>query len=1859
MTAVFSDGQAESLAAKIGHAPAKIGLAQIAPAPSQIGLAAVPSQIALAAGIAPSHITPAHIGFVPGQSRDPDSVSDADYRSAEFCTDLGGELDADRVCSNIDINDTFCIIGQDGEENSALPCLGLFRHVNTCNFAYNRPALDPFHCAARCGAGKRAVGRQCADECDTDNGEVASGVDCIPPAPPIVPVVVRVLAEEDYEGAVYEITAALPPDFQAIAALGDYLQVDAGGTVRTTRPLDRALEETIAIPADNPTIVVSLRVDPTRRVDYELDAAAGQPFAPVNLAVGPLAGATFGNGFALAGNYEISPEGTVSLPGGGNAAAGRGRLFFDISDGSVLGMIEGEAFIRANAATTGLNFAGTNLTRRGQILNIPNADGAGRNLQGVYWGRRRGLHYVLVKTGDIPPPSTGYSEPANLFDGAVGGGLYIRDADGDLSYRPFRAGGRSPRGASSGWTMRDYAALCNGRGAGWRAPSIGEAAGLVYPNFVENFLLTYRTTDIGALLNLSDGDNLGAPRAQAAWDSSGHNVAIPGLTPSRLAGEASADDHQFVWIWRHQVPVAAVAGDDWVQLPVGAAVAVANGAPAGYLPEHPSAWPANQMWALGLASITDSDREGIFGAFTPESGFGAFTSRAITAPESGRTGRFDYSEALLTDGATGYAACVLPADSASYEKPPELAVMEMDYAGKNVKCPLSASPSRECGDAFDPATGRVDHALSDISQIRLPGRVARDAVIATLTVRAQRFGRRSDGAAALESVEGEARRARLDARVGGGSGLETAATLVSISADDAMAVYEVSLVGGAMGSQEPDDYLARVLVRATPRIGEPAQALFEITVAGSITPNKPPCGGNEAVLGRIVRHPDGTLEDRRICVPAFADSNIFPPNLYDPNNEANNVRICKALDGTVVRKKGATYCKGNFGVAGGHRAPNAHKFCIFKALTGTDSADGDSCHWAFESANLCNASLPSARTRRQSRHVGAGSRLSTCVNDSEKCSDSQVPVGGLCHLRISAEAPFVPVAAHPIQASVNLPPPPKLFSFEPGTTPWGLFGHYFPPVPTPLNHACGESELFRGIMYNSGRTELLGAVCVAGSDRRSAFLSAQGCVQFFDGGVEEVAAYDGEFGGSEKFHTWVYNQPGFEPCSDTYAPCVTNGKGDGRDPFTDNCSRADFDSAVDALVATGMSTVAAWAEIFPDPPAVLAGPSENSNFIFRQLEIGTGYTGAILTMTSLVAGANLQVRDLGSDAEIVLASQSLPGGGRVVGLVSALPHPILAGTAPRSRTDGDEILHDYTPSEDAEYVHRPGSEAVITLGVRVGGGSEVTVALEARPLALLPVRILGQSVAAVSEITGGTVMISLGGYGSSPPEGPDSPGLLARLETDFPEGRGVWRDGGLSAGLRILSDGGILADATLEYDEAVREVGILETATKRGVRLTVEVLIGGGGETALRTAVLAGDEAAVRALAGAGAGVRGSDGDYPLHLALKVESANLAIVSLLAAASPDVLRRPDGEGDLPLDLAFRADLGADFYAALAPELGLLAPPAGSDDYALHAALRNGAGAGAAAFLLSAAPEVLTLAGAGGNYPLHAALQARPINLEAVRWALDQNTLALTLRNDANMQPLHVAAAAVRPTEEEFTDGMERLATAGLPTDGTVSFNPDLIAAASILLDRGADVNAPIRHPGQDSDLEADNALGVAFRLGLYGDFPRSNPGAGPKCADHSGLVNEDLVRMVGLLRDRGANPNLLHQPPFDFRLGEHFDTNTRGHEWSVIHVAAEYFNKGMNPVVVEFLRTGAGREAITADLLNKGAGNASNPASATGGDTALDILDYYFNDSTASNCASGLPDRMEKIRDLFRALDALGADCRKRPTRSLCSAEDN
>ena len=77
------------------------------------------------------------------------------------CERLGGELQAaggedNRICSGVDWNDTFCILGS----VDAFPCAYFFAHVKACN-ALDRPALDPWHCGPVCPNRGFATGAKC------------------------------------------------------------------------------------------------------------------------------------------------------------------------------------------------------------------------------------------------------------------------------------------------------------------------------------------------------------------------------------------------------------------------------------------------------------------------------------------------------------------------------------------------------------------------------------------------------------------------------------------------------------------------------------------------------------------------------------------------------------------------------------------------------------------------------------------------------------------------------------------------------------------------------------------------------------------------------------------------------------------------------------------------------------------------------------------------------------------------------------------------------------------------------------------------------------------------------------------------------------------------------------------------------------------------------------------------------------------------------------------------------------------------------------------------------------------------------------------------------------------------------------------------------------------------------------------------------------------------------------------------------------------------------------------------------------------------------------------------------------------
>ena len=80
-----------------------------------------------------------------------------------LCGIFGGNMDEGAaVCSGMDANDTFCIMdAEEADGVRAFPCRGLFKHLRSCNFEFDRPALNPFFCGEKCGASEEAFGSGC------------------------------------------------------------------------------------------------------------------------------------------------------------------------------------------------------------------------------------------------------------------------------------------------------------------------------------------------------------------------------------------------------------------------------------------------------------------------------------------------------------------------------------------------------------------------------------------------------------------------------------------------------------------------------------------------------------------------------------------------------------------------------------------------------------------------------------------------------------------------------------------------------------------------------------------------------------------------------------------------------------------------------------------------------------------------------------------------------------------------------------------------------------------------------------------------------------------------------------------------------------------------------------------------------------------------------------------------------------------------------------------------------------------------------------------------------------------------------------------------------------------------------------------------------------------------------------------------------------------------------------------------------------------------------------------------------------------------------------------------------------------
>ena len=352
------------------------------------------------------------------------------------------------------------------------------------------------------------------------------------------------------------------------------ISLAADGGIYPANPLDRALRAEFGVTAtlqtglrffrasvlveilpldEIPMVVVNARVGD----DFSAVSLLAEEVVPAHPAL--LRGATLRvpAGAALPGGFTRAADDDVTGPV--SLAAGVYDIPYEVSGPAFVEEIGGVLRLVGHvAAPAGLAFAGTPLTRR--LEAAPNLrDASGQQFNAVYWGRRRGLHYMAAPLGNVRIAE----EP--LSPGAA------PDFETEKRRDPLRADSPDTR-----WSLADYAAFCGAGGDSglsgriWRLPTIGEVAALTYPG------------------KNQDADSLRLPRRLI-------KAGIPGLVPSSDL----------------RIPLPANDGrDTWDPLPFGLLGAVNAGAPivpgndAGNTPTE------GRLWAAGIG-------RGGYGAFFP------------------------------------------------------------------------------------------------------------------------------------------------------------------------------------------------------------------------------------------------------------------------------------------------------------------------------------------------------------------------------------------------------------------------------------------------------------------------------------------------------------------------------------------------------------------------------------------------------------------------------------------------------------------------------------------------------------------------------------------------------------------------------------------------------------------------------------------------------------------------------------------------------------------------------------------------------------------------------------------------------------------------------------------------------------------------------------------------------------------------------------------------------------------------------------------------------------------------------------------------------------------------------------------
>ena len=261
----------------------------------------------------------AEAALVDAQVPPPNAAVEYD---AQLCRDLGGDLETSgggaEVCSNLDANDTFCVIG----EQQALPCRGLFKHVITCNAAHNRPALNPFFCGARCG-GETPLAR--GDACEKPIADLDAVVSRAP---------ATITAASGFVGPAYVVRASVDYELRDFETDSDVVSL-RGATVIL---LEKFSEDGAAAAA---TIAAKALCDGCYPAFVTVVAA----FTPLLAPDQPRPDAEVG--VSITGVTFVAPTeaagGTFSLLGAerGGAALAAGALTVDSAAGELSGLLSG------------------------------------------------------------------------------------------------------------------------------------------------------------------------------------------------------------------------------------------------------------------------------------------------------------------------------------------------------------------------------------------------------------------------------------------------------------------------------------------------------------------------------------------------------------------------------------------------------------------------------------------------------------------------------------------------------------------------------------------------------------------------------------------------------------------------------------------------------------------------------------------------------------------------------------------------------------------------------------------------------------------------------------------------------------------------------------------------------------------------------------------------------------------------------------------------------------------------------------------------------------------------------------------------------------------------------------------------------------------------------------------------------------------------------------------------------------------------------------------------------------------------------------------------------------------------------